>query len=237
MLPAAYMMNQWLSTRNLGLEWIRDLSSKNGIGIRKTIEQDAVPTVASFEQLEAKTSQVVEDGCCIVIPARSRRGDKQMTLRQRMITFRVKTVMVDAQVSELFAEARLGSYMPNGHIGHTVHVGPGHGSRHMGHGHMSPGHHGLHFGDHFSQAHDAAWEDEGMVCFEPTEKTNHSNWKWVGDGRGAYEKVDTFAPRSQGFGEEGQSGNDTVMSPCPEIEREDLATKYFYGSLSEEVSA
>ena len=25
--------------------------------------------------------------------------------------------------------------------------------------------------------------------------------KWVGDGRGAYEKVDTFAPRSQGFGE------------------------------------
>jgi hypothetical protein len=29
-----------------------------------------------------------------------------MTLRQRMITFRVKTVMVDAQVSELFAEAR-----------------------------------------------------------------------------------------------------------------------------------
>ena len=23
---------------------------------------------------------------------------------------------------------------------------------------------------------------------------------------------------------EGQSGNDTVMSPCPEIEREDLAT-------------
>lgn len=77
---------------------IRDLSSKNGIGIRKTMEQDAVPTVASFEQLEAKTSQVVEDGCCIVIPARSRRGDKQMTLRQRMITFRVKTVMVDVPV-------------------------------------------------------------------------------------------------------------------------------------------
>eukprot|EP00435_Cladocopium_sp_Y103_P031195 s933_g7.t2 len=175
---------------------IRDLSSKNGIGIRKTIEQDAVPTVASFEQLEAKTSQAtdkpMEFGIAYFF------GDKQI--------LGVTTLGCGGCAAEtwpctaLFSLASIllgletqvkGSSMPNG---------PRHGSRIMGHG-QSPGHHGGHFGgDHFSQAHDAAWEDEGLVCFEPTEKTNHSNWKWVGDGRGAYEKVDTFAFVGHGAG-------------------------------------
>lgn len=78
---------------------IRDLTSKNGIGVRKTpFDQDSVLSVASFERLQSATSQVVQDGCCFVIPAKSRHHDKQMTVEQRIITFYVSTVMVDVPV-------------------------------------------------------------------------------------------------------------------------------------------
>ena len=43
-------------------------------------------------------AQVLHDGLCILIPAKSRRYDKQMTIEQRIITFHVSTVMIDVPV-------------------------------------------------------------------------------------------------------------------------------------------
>eukprot|EP00490_Sorites_sp_Unknown_P012302 CAMPEP_0114668072 /NCGR_PEP_ID=MMETSP0191-20121206/35663_1 /TAXON_ID=126664 /ORGANISM="Sorites sp." /LENGTH=427 /DNA_ID=CAMNT_0001920291 /DNA_START=66 /DNA_END=1346 /DNA_ORIENTATION=+ len=78
---------------------IRDLTSRNGIGIRKMpFDPENMPTLGSFERLQSATSQVLQDGCCILIPAKSRRYDKQMTVEQRLITFHVSTVLVDVPV-------------------------------------------------------------------------------------------------------------------------------------------
>eukprot|EP00438_Fugacium_kawagutii_P032943 Skav236605 [mRNA] locus=scaffold3553:5218:7546:- [translate_table: standard] len=77
---------------------IRDLTPRNGIGIRKMAEDGSLPTIGSFERLQSATSQVLQDGCCILIPAKSRRYDKQMTVEQRIVTFHVSTVTVDVPV-------------------------------------------------------------------------------------------------------------------------------------------
>eukprot|EP00435_Cladocopium_sp_Y103_P017754 s607_g4.t1 len=78
---------------------LRDLSSKNGMGIRmEPFHQDSVPSISSFERIQSGTSQVVEDGCCIVIPAKSRNATKQMSIEQRMVTIHVSAVVVDVPV-------------------------------------------------------------------------------------------------------------------------------------------
>ncbi|CAL1133491.1 unnamed protein product [Cladocopium goreaui] len=78
---------------------LRDLSSKNGMGIRmEPFNQDSVPSISSFERIESGTSQVVQDGCCIVIPAKSRNATKQMSIEQRMVTIHVSAVVVDVPV-------------------------------------------------------------------------------------------------------------------------------------------
>lgn len=77
---------------------------------------------------------------------------------------------------------------------------PMHGpSRHVAPS-RSHGSHGYLRTDHYSHSHDADWDDEGSVCFEPVPQSSVSSWKWVGDGRGAYEKVQNFTYVGQGAG-------------------------------------
>ena len=38
------------------------------------------------------------------------------------------------------------------------------------------------------------WCLTGSICFEPVGKKTVATWKWVGDGRGSYEKVENFVP-------------------------------------------
>ncbi|CAK9064018.1 unnamed protein product [Durusdinium trenchii] len=194
---------------------IRDLNSKNGIGIRKTpFEQESVPTIGSFERMQAATSQVVEDGFCIMIPAKSRHGDKQMSVEQRIITFYVSTVMIDVgmpgwlkalkehwimvQVQDsLKTAAELGQLAVCTKREDLEAMGLVHGHGHIGHGAPRVGR-VEHYGDHGEAQEEC--EDVGSVCFEPTGKSTVQTWKWVGDGRGAYEKVENFAFVGQGAG-------------------------------------
>mmetsp|Transcript_15401 Transcript_15401/g.18525 ORF Transcript_15401/g.18525 Transcript_15401/m.18525 type:complete len:184 (+) Transcript_15401:101-652(+) len=78
---------------------LRDLSSKNGMGIRRApLDEEGALSIHSFERLPSGSSQVVHDGSCVVIPIKSRNAEKQMTVEQRMVTLHVRKVMVDVPV-------------------------------------------------------------------------------------------------------------------------------------------
>ncbi|CAE7494181.1 unnamed protein product, partial [Symbiodinium pilosum] len=82
-----------------GLLSIRDLNSRNGLSIHKSLlDQDTVPTIGSFDRVVAGNVQAVQDGWSVLVPAKSRHQDKQMTVEQRLLTLYVSSVMVDVPV-------------------------------------------------------------------------------------------------------------------------------------------
>ncbi|CAE7199076.1 unnamed protein product [Symbiodinium natans] len=82
-----------------GLLSIRDLNSRNGLSIHKSpTEQDVVPTIGAFDRIVPGNVQAVQDGWSVLVPAKSRHQDKQMSVEQRLLTLYVSSVMVDVPV-------------------------------------------------------------------------------------------------------------------------------------------
>lgn len=80
-----------------GLLSIRDLNSRNGLSIHKS-PLAAVPPLGAFDRIVPGIVQAVQDGWSVLVPAKSRHQDKQMTVEQRILTLYVSSVMVDVPV-------------------------------------------------------------------------------------------------------------------------------------------
>ncbi|OLQ03622.1 hypothetical protein AK812_SmicGene13411 [Symbiodinium microadriaticum] len=201
-----------------GLLSIRDLNSRNGLSIHKS-PLAAVPPLGAFDRIVPGIVQAVQDGWSVLVPAKSRHQDKQMTVEQRLLTLYVSSVMVESalcsnglpEAAQAASERAAGQNLAacsmgvavsaehagggHGHSGGRVHYGHGgsvvhHDSHMVHHGHAGHGHAG-HAGHVVHE--DDGCENVGSICFEPVGKKTVATWKWVGDGRGSYEKVENFA--------------------------------------------
>ncbi|CAE8727935.1 unnamed protein product [Polarella glacialis] len=75
---------------------IRDQGSKNGSAIQRAHEEGAAPN--PWDKVLHGTPQALQDGLHLLIPHKSRQGEKQMTTDDRMLTLFVSSVSVEVPV-------------------------------------------------------------------------------------------------------------------------------------------